>query len=69
MREQAEVVKTLIDALLVEGDVVFIPHSMGDPIGIYLAPRVRGIVYAEGNIDINDCFGSNAIITKYTYDE
>jgi pimeloyl-ACP methyl ester carboxylesterase len=73
MLEQAEAVKTLVDILPVEGDIVLIPHSMGGPIGVYLArllaPRVKGIVYAEGNIDINDCFGSNAIITKYTYGE
>ena len=73
MREQAEAVKKLIDALGVKGDMMLIPHSMGGPIGIYLAqllgPRVKGIVYAEGNIDFDDCFGSNLVITKYTYDE
>jgi pimeloyl-ACP methyl ester carboxylesterase len=73
MREQAEAVKALIDALAVEGDILLIPHSMGGPIGVYLAqllgPRVKGIVYAEGNIDFNDCFGSNLVITQYTYDE
>jgi pimeloyl-ACP methyl ester carboxylesterase len=73
MREQAEAVKKLIDALGVKGDMMLIPHSMGGPIGIYLAqllgPRVKGIVYAEGNIDLDDCFGSNLVITSYTYDE
>ncbi len=73
MREQAEAVKALIDALPVKGDMLLIPHSMGGPIGIYLAqilgPRIKGIVYAEGNIDFNDCFGSNLVITNYTYDE
>jgi pimeloyl-ACP methyl ester carboxylesterase len=73
MREQAEAVRKLIDALGVKGDILLIPHSMGGPIGVMLAetlgPRVKGIVYAEGNIDFNDCFGSNLVITKYTYDE
>ena len=73
MREQAEAVKALIDAVGVKGDILLIPHSMGGPIGIYLAEllgsRVKGNIYAEGNIDFNDCFGSNLVITKYTYDE
>ena len=73
MREQAEAVKKLIDALGVKGDILLIPHSMGGPIGVMLAEmlgqRVKGIVYAEGNIDFNDCFGSNLVITKFTYEE
>ena len=73
MREQAEAVKRLIDAVGVKGDILLIPHSMGGPIGVILAemlgPRVKGIVYAEGNIDFNDCFGSNLVIANYTYDE
>jgi len=73
MKEQAASVKALIDALAVKGDILLIPHSMGGPIGIYLAqllaPRVKGIVYCEGNIDFDDCFGSNLVIPKYTYDE
>ncbi len=73
MREQAQAVKALIDAVGIKGDVLLIPHSMGGPIGVYLAellgPRVKGIVYCEGNIDFDDCFGSNLVITKYTFDE
>lgn len=73
LREQAAALKALIDALAVKGDILLLPHSMGGPIGVYLAQllgkRVRGIVYAEGNIDFNDCFGSNLVITKYTFDE
>ena len=73
MREQAEAVKTLIDAVGVKGDILLIPHSMGGPVGVYLAQllgqRVKGIVYAEGNIDFNDCFGSNLTVTTYTLDE
>ena len=73
MKEQAVAVKALIDTLAVKGDILLIPHSMGGPIGIYLAellgPRVKGVVFCEGNIDFNDCFGSNLVITKYTFDE
>lgn len=73
MREQAEALKLLMNGLGIIGDLVLIPHSMGGPIGIMLAEmldsRVRGIVYAEGNIDLGDCFGSNRIITRYTFEE
>ncbi len=72
MREQAHAVKALIDAVDVKGDIMLIPHSMGGPIGVYLAEllgkRVKGIVYCEGNIDFNDCFGSSLVI-KHTFDE
>jgi pimeloyl-ACP methyl ester carboxylesterase len=73
MREQTEAVKKLIDTVGIKGDILLIPHSMGGPIGVMLAEmldaRVKGIVYAEGNIDFNDCFGSNLVITNFTYDE
>jgi pimeloyl-ACP methyl ester carboxylesterase len=73
MKEQAVAVKILIDTVGVKGDILLIPHSMGGPIGIYLTqllgPRIKGIVYCEGNIDFDDCFGSNLVITKYTFDE
>jgi pimeloyl-ACP methyl ester carboxylesterase len=73
MREQAAALKALIDALAVKDDILLIPHSMGGPIGIYLAEllgsRVKGIVYCEGNIDFDDCFSSNLVITKYTFED
>ena len=73
MREQATALMALIDALSIKSDILLIPHSMGGPIGIYLAEllgsRVKGIVYCEGNIDFDDCFGSNLVITKYTFEE
>jgi pimeloyl-ACP methyl ester carboxylesterase len=73
MKEQAMAVKALIDAFAVKDDILLIPHSMGGLIGVYLAellgPRVRGIIYCEGNVDFNDCFGSNLVISKYTFDE
>jgi pimeloyl-ACP methyl ester carboxylesterase len=73
MREQAAAIKALIDELAVKSDIFLIPHSMGGPIGIYtaelLGSSVKGIVYCEGNIDFDDCFGSNLVITKYTFEE
>ena len=62
----------LIDKLGIK-EVVLVPHSMGGPVALELAEmienRVKGIVYAEGNVDFNDCFFSNWIITKHTYEE
>ena len=72
MKEQAEMLLKLIDKLALT-DVVLVPHSMGGPVAVELAEimgsRVKGIVYAEGNVDFNDCFFSNWIITKHTYNE
>jgi pimeloyl-ACP methyl ester carboxylesterase len=72
MKEQAEMLLKLIDKLDIN-EVVLVPHSMGGPVAVDLAEmmgsRVKGIVYAEGNVDFNDCFFSNWIITKNTYDE
>lgn len=73
MKEQSDALKALIDAVSIRGNILLLPHSMGGPIGIYLAQqlgqRIKGIIYCEGNIDFNDCFGSNLVITKFTYDE
>ena len=72
MKEQAEMLLKLIDKLGIK-EVVLVPHSMGGPVALELAEmienRVKGIVYAEGNVDFNDCFFSNWIITKHTYEE
>ncbi len=71
MKTQAEALKLLMDKLCKE-DVVLVPHSMGGPVAVYLAElcgqRVKGIVYAEGNVDFNDCFSSNWIIVEHSYD-
>jgi pimeloyl-ACP methyl ester carboxylesterase len=73
MREQAEHLADLIKALRLSGGFLLIPHSMGGPIGVYLAEmlrdRVKGVVYAEGNTDLGDCFSSNQVITEYSFDE
>jgi pimeloyl-ACP methyl ester carboxylesterase len=72
MKEQAEMLLKLLDKLGIK-EVVLVPHSMGGPVAVDLAElmkdRVKGIVYAEGNVDFNDCFFSNWIITKHTYEE
>lgn len=73
MKDMAEHVKILIEKITPEGKVFLVLHSMGGAIGIFLAKmlgdRVKGIVFAEGNLDFDDCFFSNYIITKHTYDE
>jgi pimeloyl-ACP methyl ester carboxylesterase len=72
MKEQAQAIKLLMDKLGID-DVVLIPHSMGGPVAVDLAElygsRVKGIIYAEGNVDFNDCFFSNWIITEHSYDQ
>lgn len=34
-----------------------------------LGPRIKGIIIAEANIDFNDCFICNQVITNFTYDK
>jgi pimeloyl-ACP methyl ester carboxylesterase len=73
MDTQAKVLKKAIGILNLNDDLIIVCHSMGGPIGIYLAEylkdNVKGIVYAEGNLDENDCFFSLSIIEQYTSQE
>ena len=73
MMEMAEHVKKLIDEKAPSGKIVLVLHSMGGAIGIFLAElireRVKGIIFAEGNLDFDDCFFSNYIITRHSLDE
>lgn len=73
MREMGEHLKHVIDEVAPEGKLSLVLHSMGGAIGILLAEmlgaRLQGVVFAEGNIDFDDCFFSNLIITRYTLDE
>lgn len=73
MSDMAEHVKILLEKVTPEGEVFLILHSMGGAIGIFLAKklgnRLKGIVFAEGNIDFDDCFFSNYIITRHSYEE
>ncbi|MBD3172025.1 alpha/beta fold hydrolase [Candidatus Bathyarchaeota archaeon] len=72
MKAQAEALLKLVNQLGVD-EMVLVPHSMGGPVALELAEmtedRVKGIIYAEGNVDFNDCFFSNWIITNHTYEE
>jgi len=60
MAEQTIRLKELIIHLALDENVILIAHSMGGPIAILLAEllkeKVKAIVYAEGNIDLGDCF-------------
>ncbi len=73
MKAMAEHVRLLIEKVTPEGQVFLVLHSMGGAIGIFLAEilgdRVKGIVFAEGNLDFDDCFFSNYIITRHSYEE
>ena len=69
MQEQATCLKQLLDNLPLSEDIVIVAHSMGGPIGIYLAKqlknRVIGLIFVEGNLDVRDCFFSKKIISEY----
>jgi pimeloyl-ACP methyl ester carboxylesterase len=73
MLEMAEHVKKLVDETAPTGKIVLVLHSMGGAIGIFLAKllgdRIKGIIFTEGNLDFDDCFFSNYIITRHTLDE
>lgn len=73
MNTQAKVLKKLIQKLELVDEYILMCHSMGGPIGIHLAEildsKIKGIIYAEGNLDENDCFFSLSIIEQYTIAE
>jgi len=73
MDDQAKILHSLLNKLEIRGKLILIPHSMGGPICVSLAEmqgdRIAGIVYAEGNIDMGDCFFANWIISNHTYEE
>ncbi|NHJ05946.1 MAG: alpha/beta hydrolase [Candidatus Heimdallarchaeota archaeon] len=68
MIDQAKNIVLLLKKLSFEDNLIIVAHSMGGPIAILLAEllpnKPLAIIYAEGNIDFNDCFGSNAIISS-----
>ncbi len=73
MHTQAKVLQKLIGKLELADDYILVCHSMGGPIGVFLAEifgsKIKGIIYAEGNLDENDCFFSLSIIEQYTLAE
>ncbi|NHJ39821.1 MAG: alpha/beta hydrolase [Asgard group archaeon] len=73
IESQAMVVFKLIEHLSLPEDVIILAHSMAGPVAIKLAEllgnRAVGLIYAEGNIDVGDCFLSNNIITTYTFED
>jgi len=68
MLEQAKNIVSLLEELSFDKNLVIVAHSMGGPIAILLAELLQykplAIIYAEGNIDFNDCFGSNTIMSS-----
>lgn len=66
MSDQADVLHKFLAELPLTDDIIIVAHSMGGPIAIHLAEllgnRLIGMVYAEGNIDVEDCFFSKTII-------
>ena len=72
MEDQARAVKQLIDELGIEGDLVLLGSSMGGAIAIMLAEmlggKVKGIINAEGTIDLNDCSAPNQAIATQPYE-
>ncbi len=70
MQSQAAVLAEVLRAEAVRR-VVLVAHSMGGPIALRLtellgadAPRLAGLVYAEGNIDEGDAFLSRHIASQ-----
>jgi len=72
MKDQARAVKQLIEFLGIEGEIVLMGSSMGGAIAIMLAEmldgKVKGIINAEGTIDINYCSAPNQAIAAQPYD-
>jgi pimeloyl-ACP methyl ester carboxylesterase len=70
---QAEVLVKLIEHLELPEEIMLVAHSMAGPVAIKLAElmgnKVVGMIFAEGNLDENDCFLSNNIITSYTFED
>lgn len=73
MLEMATEVHRLLEEIAPDGKISLVLHSMGGAIGIFLAEmlkdRVDRVVFAEGNIDFDDCFFSNWIITRHSLEE
>lgn len=72
MEDQARAVKQLMDKLRINGQVVLLGSSMGGAIMVMLAEmlrgRVKGIINAEGTIDLSDCSAPNQTIAAQPYE-
>jgi len=72
MEDQAKAVKQLIEALRIEDEIVLLGSSMGGTIAVMLGEmldgKVKGIINADGTIDINDCSAPNQVIATQPYD-
>jgi pimeloyl-ACP methyl ester carboxylesterase len=72
MEDQALAVKQLMYKLGISGNVVLLGSSMGGAIAVFLAEalkrKVKGIILAEGTLDISDCSAPNQAIAAQPYD-
>ena len=68
MLDQAKKIHLLLQELSYTKKLIIVAHSMAGPIAILLAEilerKPEAIIYAEGNIDFGDCFGSNMVISS-----
>lgn len=73
MDDHAKILYRLLKRLSLKSNIVLVAHSMGGPIAISLAEllsdRVVGLIYAEGNIDVKDCFFSKFIIDSFSLEK
>ncbi len=73
MDDQAKVLNRLLKRLSLKSNIVLVAHSMGGPIAVSLAEllsdRVVGLIYAEGNIDVGDCFFTKFVIDSFSLEK
>ncbi|NHJ87808.1 MAG: alpha/beta hydrolase [Asgard group archaeon] len=73
MADQAKIILLLLNKLNISKNIILISHSMGGPIAVTLAEllskRVIGLIYAEGNLDAEDCTFSKLAIESYSLSE
>lgn len=73
MDDQAKILYQLLERLSLKNNIVLVAHSMGGPIAVSLAEllsdRVVGMIYAEGNIDVGDCFFTKFVIDSFSLEK
>lgn len=71
--DQAKILYQLLERLSLKSNIILVAHSLGGPIAISLAEllsdRVVGLIYAEGNIDVGDCFFTKFVIDSFSLEK